>query len=202
VFGAKFFSAFFEDPLWLLRFLGSAVYGFSWSRSTLGLWTKWSEVMEMGHIGYGWLLMDQMTWNSRFDHLGALNCRQYMIFVDQVTMSVWNGAHWVRMTAYRPNDLEFEIQSSRGTILKTVHEFCRPNQYAVSVRNGNLRFKYIGAVDCGQYMKFVDQVTENVWNRAHWVRMTLYSPYDLKFNLHWQSDNNEFVIGRTLWTSN
>jgi hypothetical protein len=50
-----------------------------------------------------------MTCNLRFRHLRALDCGQYIKFVDQVTGSARNGAHWVRMTSDDPNNLKFGI---------------------------------------------------------------------------------------------
>jgi hypothetical protein len=47
----------------------------------------------------------------------------------------------------------------------------------------NLGFKYLGTVDCGQNMKFVDQITGSARNRTYWVRMTSYGPYDFKFGI-------------------
>jgi hypothetical protein len=47
----------------------------------------------------------------------------------------------------------------------------------------NLEKKYPGTVECGQYMKFVDQVTGCARNGTHWVRMTSYGTNDLKFGI-------------------
>jgi hypothetical protein len=65
------------------------------------------EVWEMGHIRYGYLLMIHMTLNSELELLYALDCGQYIKFVDQAIESALNGAHWVRITSYGPNNLKF-----------------------------------------------------------------------------------------------
>jgi hypothetical protein len=49
--------------------------------------------------------------------------------VDQAIESALNGAHWVRITSYGPNNLKFRTWASRGTRLWTVHEVCGPSHW-------------------------------------------------------------------------
>jgi hypothetical protein len=73
--------------------------------------------------------MVQLTWNLGLGHLEALDCGQYMKFMDQVTGSALSGAHWVRMTSYGLNDLKFECRASWGSRLWTVHEIYGPSHW-------------------------------------------------------------------------
>jgi hypothetical protein len=49
--------------------------------------------------------------------------------------------------------------------------------------NWNLVHILAKAIEMTFDIKFEDQIIGSAWNGAHWVRITSYDPYDLKFGI-------------------